>query len=119
MENNGEKPCITHQTKYLIIKKNEKRDNYTSSFVSHFVYGICDPHHHFFHEKWSIFRDISCSSLVTYFLRTRKESGFGLRYFQSLTLTSYFYKNIYRNVINLYFYERIFQNKSIHMVFEF
>ena len=38
---------------------------------------------------------------------------------QSLTLTSYFYKNIYRKVIYLYFYESIFQNKSIHMIFVF
>jgi len=35
-------------------------------------------------------------------------------------LTSYFYKkNIYHKVIYLYFYEIIFQEKSIHMVFVF
>jgi hypothetical protein len=38
---------------------------------------------------------------------------------QSTTLTSYFYKNIYQKVIHVYFYESIFQDKSIHMVFIF
>jgi hypothetical protein len=36
---------------------------------------------------------------------------------QSITLTSYFYKNIYWKVIYVYFYESTFQNKSIRMVF--
>ena len=31
---------------------------------------------------------------------------------QSLTLTFYFYKNIYQEVVYVYFYESIFQDKS-------
>ena len=55
---------------------------------------------------------------VFYSLYTRKECHFvQWRDLQSLTLTFYFYKNIYRKVIYLYFYESIFQDKSIHMVF--
>ena len=51
---------------------------------------------------------------------TWKECRFGQRHgLQSLTLTSYFYINIYPKVIYLYFYEGIFQDKSIHMVFIF
>ena len=38
---------------------------------------------------------------------------------KGLTLTLYFYKNIYQKVIYVYFYENIFQDKSIHMVFTF
>ena len=34
-------------------------------------------------------------------------------------MTSYFYKNIYRKVIYLYFYKYILQDKSIHMVLYF
>jgi len=37
----------------------------------------------------------------------------------TLTLTSYFYKNIYQKVVYVYFYESIFQDKFIHMVFIF
>jgi len=56
----------------------------------------------------------------TYSLHTWKDYGFGqLHSLQSLTLTSYFYKNIYHKVIYLYFYESIFQGKSIHMIFIF
>ena len=72
------------------------------------------------------FRQISgppeqvCSRFVEYFFHSRKEYRFGQRYsLQSLTLTSYFCKNIYRKVIYLYFYESVFQDKSIHMVFVF
>jgi len=36
---------------------------------------------------------------------------------QSLILTPYVYNNLYHKVIYLYFYESIFQDKSIHMVF--
>ena len=43
-----------------------------------------------------------------YSLHTRKECRFGQRHgLQSLTLTSYFYKNIYRKFIYLYIYEYI------------
>ena len=57
---------------------------------------------------------------LAYSLHTRKECRFGQQYgLQNLTLTSYFYKNIYHKVIYLYIYESIFQNKSIHMVFIF
>jgi hypothetical protein len=38
---------------------------------------------------------------------------------QSITLTLVFYKNIYSKVIYVYFYESIFQDKSIHIVFTF
>ena len=55
-----------------------------------------------------------------YSLHTRKECRFGQGHgLQSLTLTSYFYKNIYHNIIYLYFFESIFQDKSIHIVFVF
>ena len=55
-----------------------------------------------------------------YSLHSQKESRFGQRYgLQRLTLTSYLYKNIYHTVIYLYFYESIFQDKSIHMVIVF
>ena len=57
---------------------------------------------------------------IIYSLHTRKEYRFGQRHgLQSLTLISYFYKKIYRNVIYLYFYENIFQDKSIHIIFAF
>ena len=72
------------------------------------------------------FRQISgppeqvCSRFVEYFFHSRKEYRFGQRYsLQSLTLTSYFCKNIYHKVIYLYFYESIFQDKSTHMIFVF
>ena len=55
-----------------------------------------------------------------YSLHTWKECRFGQRHgLQNLTLTSYFYKNIYHKMIYLYFYESIFQDKSIHIVFVF
>ena len=55
-----------------------------------------------------------------YSLYTRKENRFEHRHgLQNLILTSYFYKNIYRKVIYLYFYESVFQDKFIHMVFVF
>ena len=67
----------------------------------------------------SIWTDLS-KEIVIYSLHTWKECRFGQRHgLQSLTLTSYFYKNIYRKVIYLYFYESIFQDKFIHMVFVF
>jgi len=43
---------------------------------------------------------------VVYSLHTRKESRFGQRHgLQSLTMTSYFYKNIYHQVIYLYLWK--------------
>jgi hypothetical protein len=39
--------------------------------------------------------------------------------FQNITLTPYFYKNIYSKVICVYFYEGTFQDKSILRVFTF
>ena len=60
------------------------------------------------------------SLFVMYSLHTWKECRFGQRHgLQDVTLTSYFYKNIYRKVIYLYFYECIFQDKFIHMIFVF
>ena len=57
---------------------------------------------------------------AVYSLHTWKECRFGQRHgLQNLTLTSYFYKNIDRKVIYLYFYESIFQDKSIHTIFVF
>jgi len=38
---------------------------------------------------------------------------------QNTTLIFRFYKNIYQNVIYVYFYENIFQDKSIHIIFIF
>jgi hypothetical protein len=38
---------------------------------------------------------------------------------QNTTLTSCYYKNIYRIVVYVYFYESIFEDKSIHIVFTF
>jgi hypothetical protein len=47
-----------------------------------------------------------------------KRSRLGQRHdLQNITLTSLFYKNIYRKVIYVYFYENDFQNKSIDMIF--
>jgi hypothetical protein len=46
------------------------------------------------------------SNAVTYFL-------------QSISLTSYFYKNIYLKVIHIYFYENTFQDKFIHIALTF
>ena len=58
--------------------------------------------------------------IIKYSLHTRKECRFGQRYgLQSLTLTFYFYKNIYHKIVYLYFNESVFQEKSIHMVFVF
>ena len=42
--------------------------------------------------------------------------GHGL---QNITLTLCYYKNIYRKVRYVYFYENIFQDKSIHIIFTF
>ena len=42
--------------------------------------------------------------------------GHGL---QNITLTLCYYKNIYRKVIYVDFYENIFQDKSIHIIFTF
>ena len=64
--------------------------------------------------------DPSMPLAAVYFLHTWKECRFGQRHgLQNLTLISYFYKNIYRKVIYLYFYESIFQDKSIHIIFVF
>jgi hypothetical protein len=47
-----------------------------------------------------------------YSLQDGKRSRFGQRYgLQSITLTSYFYKNIYWKVIYVYFYESIFSRQ--------
>jgi hypothetical protein len=55
---------------------------------------------------------------TTYFLHVGKRNCFGQQYgLQSITLTSYFYKNIYLKVVFVYFYKSIFQDKSIHVVF--
>jgi len=52
--------------------------------------------------------------LKRYSLNTHKGSHLGQWYgLQSLTLTPYFYKNIYQNVVYVYFYEDIFHDKSI------
>jgi hypothetical protein len=49
-----------------------------------------------------------------------KKVVFGQRHgLQNTTLTSCFYKNIYWKVIYVYFYESIFQDKSIHIFFTF
>jgi hypothetical protein len=53
-------------------------------------------------------------------LHVGKRSRFRQRHgLQSITLTLFFYKNIYLKVIYVYFYESIFQDKSIHIVFTF
>jgi len=58
--------------------------------------------------------------IIKYSLQVGKRSRFGQRYgLQSITLSSYFYKNIYGKMIYVYLYESIFQDKSIHMVFTF
>jgi hypothetical protein len=55
-----------------------------------------------------------------YFLNTHKGSRLGQRHgLQSLTLAPCFYNNIYQKVVYVYFYESIFQDKSIYMVFIF
>ena len=64
--------------------------------------------------------DISCASCASYSLHTHKVSRLEQRHsLQNTTLTSYFYKNIYWKVIYVYFYESIFQDKSIHIIFTF
>jgi hypothetical protein len=57
---------------------------------------------------------------MRYSLHTDNSGRFGQRHcLESITLTSYFYKNIYWKVIYVYFYENTFQDKSIYMVFTF
>jgi len=49
------------------------------------------------------------SAVASYSLHTHKESRLGQQYgLESLTLTPYFYKNIYQKVGHVYFYESIF-----------
>ncbi len=61
-----------------------------------------------------------CSILIVYSLCTHKWSRFGQRHgLQNTILTSCFYKYIYWKVIYIYFYESIFQDKSIHIIFTF
>ena len=38
---------------------------------------------------------------------------------QNTILTTCYYKNIYEKVVYVYFYENIFQDKSIHIIFIF
>ena len=55
-----------------------------------------------------------------YSLRAGKRSRLGQRHgLQNITLTPCYYKNIYRKVRYVYFYESIFQDKSIHIIFTF
>ena len=55
-----------------------------------------------------------------YSLCTKKWNRFGQQHgLQSITLTTYFYKDIYQKLIYVNFCESIFQDKSIHMVFTF
>ena len=50
----------------------------------------------------------------------KNEVSFGQQHgLQSITLTTYFYKDIYQKVIYVIFCESIFQDKSIHIVFTF
>jgi len=57
---------------------------------------------------------------ISHSLYIGNSSRFGQRRgLQRITLTSYFYKNIYLKAIYVYFYESTFQDKSIHMVFTF
>jgi len=58
------------------------------------------------------------TSEYRYSFRIGKESRLGQRHgLQNTTLTSYFFKNIYKKVIYINFYENIFQDKSIHIIF--
>ena len=53
-----------------------------------------------------------------YSLRAGKKSRLGQRHgLQNITLTPYYYKNIYRKMRYVYFYEYIFQDKPIHIIF--
>ena len=55
-----------------------------------------------------------------YSLRTHKTWRLGQWHgFQNTTLTTCYYKNIYEKVIYVYFYESIFQDKFIHIIFVF
>jgi len=55
-----------------------------------------------------------------YSLRAGKRCRLGQRHGpQNITLTPCYYKNIYRKVRYVYFYESIFQDKSIHIIFTF
>ena len=64
--------------------------------------------------------EAAAASNKTYSLRAGKRSRLGQRHgLQNITLTPCHYKNIYRKVRYLYFYESIFQDKSIHIIFTF
>jgi hypothetical protein len=53
----------------------------------------------------------------TYSFHTHKESRLEQQHgLQNLTLTPCFYKSIYQKMVYVYFYEIIFQDKSIYMV---
>ena len=55
-----------------------------------------------------------------YSLRAGKRNRLWQRHdFQNIILTPCYYKNIYRKVRYVYFYENIFQDKSIHIIFTF
>jgi hypothetical protein len=55
---------------------------------------------------------------MTYSLRFHIRSRLGQRYgYQSTTLTSLFYKNLYWRITYVYYYQTTFQDKSIYMIF--
>ena len=55
-----------------------------------------------------------------YSLHTHKTWRFGQQHgLQNISLTSYFYQNIYQKVIYVYFYESNFVDKFIHIIFIF
>ena len=57
---------------------------------------------------------------IIYSLHIGKRRRLGQRHgLQNITLTSCYYKNIYRKVLYVYFYESIFLDKSIHIIFTF
>jgi hypothetical protein len=68
------------------------------------------------HPGFNLF---ACTEYI-YSIRIEFRSRLGQRHgLQNTTLTSYFYKNIYEKVTYVYFYESIFQDKSIHIIFTF
>ena len=60
------------------------------------------------------------NSVQMYSLWAGKRSRLGQQHgLQNIILTPCYYKNIYRKVRYVYFYESIFQDKSIHIIFTF
>ena len=91
-----------------IIGKKTQREDISSGLLVNF-HGQCKAGHSLRYLDAHLVNPSNFSK-NKYSLHTWKKYCFGEWYgLQSLTLTSYFYKNIYHKVIYLYFYESIFK----------